>query len=230
MKATVSSSTLSGALGLVSRAVSPRSTLPVLSNVLLETGVDGLRVTATNLDLTITVVVAATVLEEGRTTVPARLLGEFVASLGDAPCTMELDPTTQVLKLTGGVHRANVHGIDAVEFPPLPARDTETSIEVDSVTLQNAITQTVMAASSERSAKYLAIASCASPISAAISAVVRPVIHGSCSYEWLPISCRLAPSKAMASRLLGSAASRPTMNTVSARPCLSIVAKASGTT
>ena len=56
MKATVSSSTLSGALGLVSRAVSPRSTLPVLSNVLLETAADGLRVTATNLDLTITVV------------------------------------------------------------------------------------------------------------------------------------------------------------------------------
>ena len=155
MKATVSSSTLSGALGLVSRAVSPRSTLPVLSNVLLETGVDGLRVTATNLDLTITVVVPATVLEEGRVTVPARLLGEFVASLGDAPCTMELEPTTQVLKLTGGVHRANVHGIDAVEFPPLPARDTETSIEVDAVTLQNAITQTVMAASSDEASPVL---------------------------------------------------------------------------
>jgi 3-hydroxyisobutyrate dehydrogenase len=46
------------------------------------------------------------VLEEGRTTVPARLLGEFVSSLGDAPCSMELDPTSQVLKLTGGVHRA----------------------------------------------------------------------------------------------------------------------------
>jgi DNA polymerase-3 subunit beta len=123
--------------------------------VLLETGVDGLRVTATNLDLTITVVVPATVLEEGRITVPARLLGEFVSSLGDAPCTMELEPTTQVLKLTGGVHRANVHGIDAVEFPPLPARDTETSIEVDAVTLQNAITQTVMAASSDEASPVL---------------------------------------------------------------------------
>src|SRR4029077_12668803 len=88
MKATVSSSTLSGALGLVSRAVSPRSTLPVLSNVLLDTGSDGLRVTATNLDLTLSVVVPATVLEEGRITVPARLLGEFVSSLGDAQCTI----------------------------------------------------------------------------------------------------------------------------------------------
>src|SRR6202049_3791486 len=139
MKATVSSSTLSGALGLVSRAVSPRSTLPVLSNVLLETGPDGLRVTATNLDLTITVVVPATVLEEGRITVPARLLGEFVSSLGDAPCTMELEPTTQVLKLTGGVHRANVHGIAAVEFPRLPTLDTVISIVVDSTTFRTSV-------------------------------------------------------------------------------------------
>jgi DNA polymerase-3 subunit beta len=155
MKATVSSSTLSGALGLVSRAVSPRSTLPVLSNVLLETAAEGLRVTATNLDLTITVVVPATVLEEGRTTVPARLLGEFVSSLGDAPCSMELDPTSQVLKLAGGVHRANLHGIDAVEFPPLPARDTDTVIEVDAPTLQGAIAQTVMAASSDEASPVL---------------------------------------------------------------------------
>src|SRR6202021_730099 len=117
-----------------------------LSNVLLDAGSDGLRVTATNLDLTISVVVPATVLEEGRTTVPARLLGEFVSSLGDAPCSMELEPTAQVLKLTGGVHRANLHGSDAVEFPPLPARDTDTVIEVDAPTLQSAITQTVMAA------------------------------------------------------------------------------------
>src|ERR1700692_1012920 len=100
MKATVSSSTLSGALGSGSPRVSPRSALPVLSNVLLETGTDGLRVTATNLDLTITVVVPATVLEEGRITVPARLLGEFVSSLGDAPCTMEVAPKARVRQLT----------------------------------------------------------------------------------------------------------------------------------
>src|ERR1700681_3049465 len=99
MKATVSSSTLSGALGLVSRAVSPRSTLPVLSNVLLETAAEGLRVTATNLELTIAVIVPATIPEEGRTTVPARLLDEFVSSFGDAPCSMDLEPTAKVLRL-----------------------------------------------------------------------------------------------------------------------------------
>ncbi|MBV8444765.1 MAG: DNA polymerase III subunit beta [Candidatus Dormibacteraeota bacterium] len=155
MKATVSSSSLSAALGLVSRAVSPRSTLPILGNVLLETAEDGLRLTATNLDLTISATVPATVLEEGRTTVPARLLSEYISSLGDAPCSIELDPATQVLRLQCGVHKANLHGIDAVEFPPLPSHEAAASIEADSVTLQNAITQTVMAASADEASPVL---------------------------------------------------------------------------
>ena len=155
MKATVSSSALSAALGLVSRAVSPRSTLPVLGNVLLETTETGLRVTATNLDLTLAATVHATVLEEGRITAPARLLTEYVSSLSDAPCTMELDPATQVLRLHCGVHRANLHGIDAMEFPPLLRQGAETTIEVDSMALQGAITQTVMAASADEASPVL---------------------------------------------------------------------------
>ena len=155
MKATVSSSALSSALGLVTRAVSPRSTLPVLANVLLETTESGLKVTATNLDLTISATVPATVFEEGRTTAPARLLTEYVSSLSDAPCTMELDPATQVLKLSCGVHRANLHGIDAMEFPPLPRQEAASTIEVDSTALQGAITQTVMAASADEASPVL---------------------------------------------------------------------------
>jgi DNA polymerase-3 subunit beta len=155
MKATVASSALSSALGLVARAVSPRSTLPVLANVLLETTDSGLKVTATNLDLTISATVPATVVEDGRTTAPARLLTEYVSSLSDAPCTMELDPATQVLKLSCGVHRANLHGIDAMEFPPLPRQEAASTIEVDSFALQGAITQTVMAASADEASPVL---------------------------------------------------------------------------
>jgi len=155
MKVTVSPGSLSTCLNLVSRAVSPRSTLPVLGNVLLETTDRGMRVTATNLDLAITATVEATVLEEGRTTVPARLLSEYVSSLSEAPCTIELDPDTQVLKVSCGVHRTNMHGISAVEFPPLAAADGDIAIEVDSALLQNAITQTAMAASSDEASPVL---------------------------------------------------------------------------
>lgn len=155
MRCTVSPSALSASLSLVSRAVSPRSTLPVLSNVLLETEAEGLRVTATNLDLTISALVAATVHEEGRVTVPARLLAEYVASLDETACTMEVEERTQMLKISAGVQRTNLHGIDAVEFPPLPARETAPAFEVDAAALQQAITQTAVAASGDEQTPVL---------------------------------------------------------------------------
>ena len=155
MKCSVSPSALNAALTLVSRAVSPRSTLPVLGNVLLETTSGGLKVTATNLDLTIAATVPAEVERDGRTTVPARLLNEYVASLAEAPCTMELDPSTQVVRLSCGVHRTNLHGIDAVEFPPLPARDSDSAIELDSPVFANAVSQTAMAASGDEASPVL---------------------------------------------------------------------------
>jgi DNA polymerase-3 subunit beta len=155
MKCTVSPSALGGALNLVGRAVSPRSTLPVLANVLLETTDAGLRVTATNLDLTISASVPATIHEEGRTTVPARLLSEYVASLAEAPCTMELNKTSQVLKLACGIHHTNLHGIDPVEFPPLPSRDSDAVVEIASDKLEGAIGQTVMAASGDEASPVL---------------------------------------------------------------------------
>lgn len=155
LKCTISPSALSSSLALVSRAVSPRSTLPVLSNVLLETDKSGLRLTATNLDLTISAVVPATVLEEGRITVPARLLAEYVASLDEVPCTIEVDERTQVLRLTSGSLRTNLHGIDAVEFPPLPARQAEPAIEVDAVQFQQGVNQTSVAASGDEQTPVL---------------------------------------------------------------------------
>jgi DNA polymerase-3 subunit beta len=155
MKCTVSPSALGAALSLVSRAVSPRSTLPILSNVLLETTDSGLRLSATNLDLTITATVEAEVEDEGRTTVPARLLTDYVASLAEAPCHIELDPQSQVLRLRCGSHRTNIHGIDAVEFPPLPTRDAETTVELDAADLEAAIGQTALAASGDEARPVL---------------------------------------------------------------------------
>jgi len=155
MKCSVSPTALSAALSLVSRAVSPRSTLPVLGNVLLETTDSGLRVTATNLDLTITATVAAEVQLDGWTTVPARLLAEYVASLAEAPCTMELHADSQVLRLSCGVHRTNLHGIDAVEFPPLPSRSEGGTIDLDATSFANAVTQTAMAASADEASPVL---------------------------------------------------------------------------
>lgn len=155
MRCTVSPAAIGAGLTLVSRAVSPRSTLPVLANVLLETTDAGLRVTATNLDLTISATVPATVLEEGRTTVPARLITEYIGSLGEAPCSLDLDPARQVVRITAGAQRTNLHGIDPVEFPPLPVREADNVVGLDSAELAQAIGQTAMAASGDEASPVL---------------------------------------------------------------------------
>ncbi len=155
MKCTVSPSALSTCIGLAARAVSPRSTLPVLSNLLIEAKNEQLTITATNLDLSISTSVEATVLEEGRTTIPARLFSDYVASLPEVPCALELDPTTQITKITCGTLRTNMHGIDAAEFPPLAVRQPDVTVQVGSEELERAIAQTAMAASSDEASPVL---------------------------------------------------------------------------
>jgi DNA polymerase-3 subunit beta len=149
LSCTVSPSALAAALALASRAVSPRATLPVLSNVLLETRMDGLRVTATNLDLTISATVPATVAQEGRITVPGRLLSEYVSSLEEIPCAMEVEERTQILHVSSAAQRTNLHGIDAVEFPPVLRHEGGAGAVVDSARFAQGVNQTSVAASGD---------------------------------------------------------------------------------
>ena len=72
---------LARGLSVVSRAVSNRSTLPVLANVLLKTEDAGLKLTATNLEIGITYWVPGKIETDGATTVPAKLLTDLVNSL-----------------------------------------------------------------------------------------------------------------------------------------------------
>ena len=81
MKLSVMQENLARGLAVVSRAVSNRSTLPVLANVLLRTEDGGLRLTTTNLEIGLVYWVPGKVETDGATTVPARLLTDLVSSL-----------------------------------------------------------------------------------------------------------------------------------------------------
>jgi DNA polymerase-3 subunit beta len=150
MKLTCSPEALSQALQVVSRAVSPRTTLPILNNVLLETSPEGLKLTATNLEIGIVNHVAAEIATEGSVTLPAKILTEFVAQLHDDKLDMELDTSTQTLTVRcGPYHDVKIKGIGANEFPPLPAREEGLKLVIDQAALLPAIEQTVVAASSD---------------------------------------------------------------------------------
>jgi DNA polymerase-3 subunit beta len=84
---------LAKGLSIVGRAVASRSTLPVLSNVLLATDNDKLKLSATNLEIGINCWVGAKVTEAGAITIPARLLAEFTTATPNG--LISLDESTQ---------------------------------------------------------------------------------------------------------------------------------------
>ena len=111
---------LAHGLNIVSRAVSARSTLPVLANVLLATDNGRLRLAATNLDLGITAWIGASVEEDGAITVPARTLNDLVNTLSPERVDMDVAIRTNSLHLSCGATTANIKGIDAQDFPIMP--------------------------------------------------------------------------------------------------------------
>ncbi len=158
MKISCLQENLAKGLATVGRAVATRSTLPVLSNILLETDEGRLRLATTNLEIGISCWVGARIEEEGRTTVPARLLTEFVNSLPSGQIDMELTERTQTLNLKCARYEANIKGIEAGEFPAVPTANTiegRNNLYVEADTFRRMIEQVVVAAATDESRPIL---------------------------------------------------------------------------
>jgi DNA polymerase-3 subunit beta len=150
MKLSCLQENLKRGLSIVSRAVAGKSTLPVLSNILLSTDDGRLKLAATNLEVGITSWIGAKVDAEGAVTVPARLLSDVVGNLPNDRIDLELDARTQTLKLTCARFETNIKGIEAEEFPIIPTiadRDASASFPPDM--LRDAIDQIAFAAATD---------------------------------------------------------------------------------
>src|ERR1700704_4117508 len=146
---------LGQSLQAVSRAISARTTLPILNNILIQATDQGLALTATNLEIGIRKVVPAEVADEGATTVPARLITDFVSTLPDQELTLELDLQTQTLGVRSGRFDTHIKCIEAEEFPPGPTPDEGARFRIPLEDLLRAIEQTQMAASSDEARPVL---------------------------------------------------------------------------
>jgi len=149
MKLTVSQSVLVRGLSMVSRAVSTRSTLPVLANILIATDCGRLRLSATNLEICISAWIPAQIQEEGAVTVPARTLVDIISKLPADQITLKLNENTFALGLKCGGFSSSVKGIDANEFPPMPTTDLSQGLQISVAALKDLIRATVYACSSD---------------------------------------------------------------------------------
>jgi DNA polymerase-3 subunit beta len=155
MKVSVLQENLARGLNIVSRAVSTRSTLPVLANVLVATDEGRLRLSATNLEMGITCWIGAKIEEEGSTTVPARTFAELVSTLTGQNVEMSLTVRTQTLNVRSGTSNTDLKCIDSQEFPPMPSPDMQDGIEINVADFKDMIHQVAFAASSDEARPIL---------------------------------------------------------------------------
>jgi len=151
MKVIVKQDQLAQGVGTVSRAVSTRSPLPVLANILLQTDDGRLKLSATNLEMGISAWIGAKVEQPGSLTVPSRTFVDLVSNLPSDDVTLTVDERTHTLNVRCGTLNTDIKGISADEFPPMPEPDLSASIPLNVANFKEMIQEVVFAASREES-------------------------------------------------------------------------------
>ena len=146
MRLSVLQENFSKGLSIVGRAVSSRSTLPVLGNILLSTDDNRLKLAATNLEVGVSCWLGAQVEDDGAITLPARLLTDWVNSMQPDRIDMEMVVRPMSVHLKCSRSESNIKGIDASEFPLIPTADGEQALGLPAATLRKIIDQVVFAA------------------------------------------------------------------------------------
>ncbi len=145
---------LAKSLNTVTKAVDSNPPLPVLANVLLETEDSRLKLSATNLEMSITVWIGAKVEQAGSITLPAKTFSELVNNLSKERVDLRLDASTHTVNVRCGIQSSNVRGIDADEFPPINHNDSA-DFYLEGKTLREMIVQTAFAAAREQNRPIL---------------------------------------------------------------------------
>lgn len=147
MQVSVLQEHLAKGLDTIARAVANRPSIPILGNVLIATEDGRLKLSATNLELAITARLGAQVDVEGATTVPARLLTDFVKSLPAQQIDIKLEGNKLKLHCNGS--SCELPTTRASDFPNIPESAAGKGVEVPATTLSVLIDQVVFAAAKE---------------------------------------------------------------------------------
>jgi DNA polymerase III subunit beta len=155
MQVTCLRENLSRGLANVSRAVESRATLPVTQNVLLEGDNGQLKLTATNTEISISTWIGAQIEGEGRITVPARMLTDFVNSLPGQTVKIDFQNDPVGVIVTCDKFNGTINGISAEEFPPIPTVEGGSSVTIPADTFRGALERVVFAAATDDSRPVL---------------------------------------------------------------------------
>ena len=150
MNLTITKEQILAGLQAVQNVVSTRTTLPILSNVLVRAEKDRVEFTATDLDVTVACSVEAKVKKPGTTTVPVKKLFGIVRELNGGEIDIEVDDKN-VCIIRSGPSFYKIHGLSADEFPPLPKFKDDKKVSLSQETVRAMMKKTSFAISTDES-------------------------------------------------------------------------------
>src|SRR5215212_3147994 len=130
MRAVCNTQTLGKKLALVSRGVSARSTIQLLGGLLLEAGENSVRLSATDMEISVQTSSSAEGEEEGRGVIPARIFNDIVRSLPAGSFSLEHDDSGGAVRLAAGENEYRIRAYAADDFPQLPGFDAEAAFRM----------------------------------------------------------------------------------------------------
>jgi DNA polymerase III subunit beta len=150
MEISVSRADLVRELTATQSVVERKTTIPILSNFLIEAADDRLTITATDLDQSIKTSCAAKVKKPGACTIPARKLYDYIKLLGDGDISIKLMDNHWV-QIRAGRSNTKMVGMARANFPQVPAFPEAGLTKIPSASLKNMIGKTIFAISNEES-------------------------------------------------------------------------------
>jgi DNA polymerase-3 subunit beta len=150
MNLTISKDQILVGLQAVQNVVGSRTTLPILSNVLLRAEDGHVEFTATDLDVSVSCKVEAKVTKPGATTIPVKKLFGIVRELGGTEIDIEVDEKN-ICTIRCGSSFFKIHGLNADEFPPLPKFKDDKKVSLSQETVKAMMKKTSFAVSTDES-------------------------------------------------------------------------------
>lgn len=153
MKIICSKSDLSKGIQVVQNIISTKTTLPILSHILLETKGEQLRLASTDLDMGIECLIPARVLEEGGITVPARRIGGIVRELPETDINITMKDEIMTIDCGKGVFK--IAGLGRDDFPKLPQSEEKEGVILKQDILKEMLKKTSFAVSDDETRRAL---------------------------------------------------------------------------
>ena len=149
MKFIVNADILLKQLQIISGALQSSSPLPILENFLFELAPGQLKISASDLETTMTTVVSVDSKENGKVAVPAKILLETLKTFGAIPLNFKIQKETYQIEMSSDVGKYKLSGLNGEDFPKLPVIDKPNTIEMPSDVLASAINHTLFATGSD---------------------------------------------------------------------------------